>query len=100
MGFGISAALLLSAVTVSTCVSPPPAVMPLRFTVCAPASSRIAAGSGMASSVGGSLSPDTTTVNVRDTVPLSPGVPRLLSRPPSVTVTVMIALPETLASGV
>ena len=42
----------------------------------------------------------TVTVNVRTTVPLSPAVPRLLSRPPSVTVTVMIAEPLCSATGV
>ncbi len=93
--------LLLEAVTCSGwLLSPVPAVIPVRFTVCSPASSAIGAGSAIASSVGGSFTPVTVTVNWRLNVPLSPGVARLLSRPPSVTVTVTIAVPNALATGV
>src|SRR6185295_18519578 len=52
------------AVTVNVCVSPPPAPIPERFTVCSPAFSRIAGGSGIAFSVGGSLTGVTFTVTV------------------------------------
>ena len=44
-----------NAVTVSGWLSPPPALIPLRFTVWTPASSRIAGGSGIAFNVGGSF---------------------------------------------
>ena len=62
VGFGISARLLLRAVTCSGCVSAGPAVMPVRLTVCTPESSGIAAGSAIGSSVGGSV---LTTINVK-----------------------------------
>ena len=56
--------LLDVAVTVSTCVSPPPAAIPVRLTVCALASSRIAAGFVIASRVGAAF----TTVTVATAV--------------------------------
>ena len=80
------------AVTVSVWLSPPPAVIPDRFTVCSPASSRIAGGSGIAFNVGGSFTAVTFTVNVRVTV--------CVPVPPSSTVTVMIADPFAFATGV
>ena len=89
VGLGISAVLLELAVTVSTCVSLPPAAIPLRFTVCAPASSKIAAGFVIASSVGASF----TAVTVRANVSLVVVVP-------SFTVTVIVAVPDRLAAGV
>ena len=84
------------AVTVSTCVSPPPTAIPVRFTVCAPASSKIAAGSVIAVIVGASFNAVTVTVKVCVVVATP-----LLSVPPlSVTVTVMTAVPLALATGV
>ena len=67
-------------------------MIPLRFTVCSPASSRIAGGSGIAFSVGGSFTAVTFTVKVRENVFVPP--------PSSVTVTVMIADPLAFATGV
>src|SRR5919107_959141 len=46
VGSGISAVLLDSAVTVSVWLSPPPAVIPVRFTDCAPELCGIFAGLG------------------------------------------------------
>ena len=56
VGIGMTVGSLLVAVTASGWLSPAPAVMPLRLTVCSAASSAIAAGSGIASSVGGVFS--------------------------------------------
>src|SRR3569623_3589719 len=55
VGLGISAVLSLTAVMVRCCVSPAPALMPVRFTVCWPELGRIGAGSAIASIVGGRL---------------------------------------------
>ena len=89
VGLGISAVLLDVAVTVSTWVSPPPAAIPVRFTVCALASSRIAAGFAIVSRVGASF----TAVTVRTKVSLVVAVP-------SLTVTVIVDAPNWLAAGV
>ena len=56
------------AVTVSTWLSPPPALIPVRLIVCCGASSRIAAGLAIASSVGRSLTAFTVSVNVHSEV--------------------------------
>ena len=90
----------LVAVICSGCVSPPPAPIPLRLIVCCAASSAIAAGSAIASSVGRSFTGVTVTVKVRETTPLSTSVARSLSRPPSVTVTVMTLDPDAFGTGV
>ena len=96
VGFGIRLVLLDVAVTVSTCVSLPPAAIPVRFTVCALASSKMAAGSAIAARVGASFTAVTVTVKVCVVVATP-----LLSVPPlSVTVTVMSAVPLALATGV
>src|SRR5262249_56718719 len=81
------------AVTVSDWLSPPPALMPARFTVCSPASSGIAGGFGIGFSVGGSLTAFTVSVN---------DVNEVCSTPPTVffTVIVIVATPDALASGV
>ncbi len=92
VGLGISPVLFDEAVTVNVCVSPPPGLMPVRFTVCSGASSRIAAGSGIALSVGGSFTGVTFTVKVRENVLVPP--------PSSITVTVTIADPFASATGV
>src|SRR5260221_10637683 len=64
VGFGISAVLFDEAVPVSIWLSPPPAVMPDRLTVCCAASSRIAGGFGMIFRVGGSFTRVTVSTNV------------------------------------
>ena len=93
---GINPGLLELAVTVSTWLSPPPALIPLRFTVCNPASSRIAAGLLMAASVGASFTPVTVTTNVFVTALTPP-----LAVPPlSVTTTLIVAVPFALVTGV
>ena len=78
-----------------------PAVMAVAqpATVCAPASS-VTVWSAPLVNDGASLTAVTVTVKVRTAVPLSPAVPRSLSRPPSVTVTVITAEPDALATGV
>ena len=85
VGLGISAVLLLDAVTVSGCDSPPPAEMPDRLTVCAPASS-LMVRLPIAFNVGASLT--AVTVSTKLSLALSE---------PSLTVTVIVAVP--LASG-
>src|SRR5262249_8725553 len=62
----MSAVLFDVAVTVSGSISPPPAVIPERLTVCRPESSGIGAGFGIAFSVGGSSTADTVSRNVSD----------------------------------
>ncbi len=52
LGCGTSPGLLELAVTVNPWLSPPPALIPPRFTVCTPASSRMATGLPIAASVG------------------------------------------------
>ena len=96
LGLGISPGLLELAVTVSTWLSPPPALIPLRFTVCKLASSRIAAGLLIAASVGASFTLVTVTVNVFVTATTPP----LAVPPSSVTITVIVAVPLALATGV
>ena len=60
----ISSGLLDVAVTVKLCDSPPPAEIPVSSIVCCAASSRMASGSAIASSVGASLTASTVTVTV------------------------------------
>ena len=74
------------AVIVSVCVSFGPAEMPARLIVCAAASSKIAAGSPIAAIVGASFTAVTATEKVRVIVGLSVW--------PSLTVTVIVALPD------
>ena len=81
----------LTAVTCNVCESPGPAVMPVKFTVCEPAFSLIAAGSAITARVGAWLTGLTVTVKVRVTM--------LLLVPPSFTVTVIVALPKANATG-
>src|SRR4051812_23179246 len=65
LGVGITAGLLLVAVTARTWTSPPPAVMPVRLTDCGVVvSSRIGPGSEIGLSVGASLIAVTVTVRV------------------------------------
>src|SRR4029077_5837394 len=73
--------------------------MPVRLTVCCAASSLIAAGFEIASSVGASLTGLTVTLNVREKVPSS-ALPAMPSSPASRTVTVIVAVPLWLATGV
>ena len=87
VGLGINVVLSLVAVTCSACVSPVPAVIPVRFTVCRPAFLLIAAGSAMASKVGGWFTRLTITLKVRATV-ASSALPMIPSRPAFRTVTV------------
>ena len=68
-----------------------PEVIPERFTVCAPLSSRIDK-SAIGSRVGGSFTALTVTVKVRVVI--------LLAAPPSLTLTVMVAVPAALGNGV
>ena len=94
----MTAVLLLDAVTCNGwALSPGPAEMPDRFTVCSPASSRIGAGSGIASSVGGSFTAVTVIVNV-----CWPEVssPPLAVPPSSCSSSVMVAVPLTPVAGV
>ena len=91
-GFGISPVLLLLAVTRSGWDSPPPAVIPARFTVCSDESSSIDTFDS-AFSVGVSFNGFTVTSNVRLNVALSPAVIRFPSSPPSSIVTVMVVVP-------
>ena len=73
------------AVTVNVCASSAaPELMPLKLIVCGPASSTMNL-SGMASSVGGSLTGLIVTVKVRVAI--------LLDAPPSLTLTVTRAVP-------
>ena len=93
------AVLLLVAVTRNGWDSPSPAAIPVRETVCSGASS----SSTMSLSgdrVGASLTAFTVTVNEVCTVRLSAAVLRSPSRPPSSTVTVMIAVPLWPGTGV
>jgi hypothetical protein len=76
------------AVTVRAWLSPPPAVIPERLTVCAAASSAIAAGVGMAFTVGASF----TALTVR-TNDLS------VTASPSLTAMVIVAASDGAASG-
>jgi len=65
VGWGIKVVLLEVAVTVRTCVSLlAPVPSPDRFTACAPASSRMAAGLSIAASVGTSFMAVTFTATV------------------------------------
>ena len=91
-GSGIKPVLLLDAVTFSGCVSPPPAVIPLRLTVCS-AAFCCSCSPVKVLIVGASLTGATVTRKVRVTVRLSPAVDRLPSRPASSTTTVMTAVP-------
>src|SRR5436190_1070214 len=98
VGLGISPGLLLTAVTVRVCLSPRPAVMPVRLTVCrgaVPVFSRIAGGLVIVASVGAWLTGVTTTLNDR----LIEGTAPLATPPLSSTVTVIVALPLTLVTG-
>src|SRR5258707_21253 len=67
--------------------------MPLRFTVCGGASSRIAAGFGTGSSVGASFTGFTVSTNVSL---MLTGVPPIVF----VTVTVIVAVPNWSSAGV
>src|SRR5262245_46171415 len=89
----MSPVLFEVATTDSGSISPPPAVIPLRFTVCSPASSGTGAGSGIASSVGGSSTGFTVNRNESDAVSVVP---------PEVNdaVTVMVAVPDRSGAGV
>src|SRR6185437_16035199 len=93
VGFGIKAVLSLRAVTVRFCVSPRPAVIPDRLTVCGPALS-VSSGAGFAIGfkVGAWLIGLTVTRKLRETALLVPP-------PLSVTVTVIVALPLAPATG-
>src|SRR4051812_40105336 len=95
----ISAGLLLTAVTVIRCVSPGPAVMPVRLIVCwawlLAFCSRIDAGLGMTLIVGAWLTGRIVTVKVRETEL----TPALAVPPLSVTVTVITAVPLALGVG-
>ncbi len=64
LGCGTSPGLLELAVTVNPWLSPPPALIPPRFTVCTPASSRMATGLTIAASVGASFTVLTVIVKV------------------------------------
>ena len=98
-GSGIRVELLLDAVIRSSCDSDGPAEIPCRFTVCSGASS-LTDTSAMLSISGASLTLATLTMKERLKLPLSPVVFRFPSRPPSSTVTVMVAEPFWLAMGV
>ena len=99
VGSGIRAELLLDAVIRSSCDSEGPAEIPCRFTVCSGASS-LTDKSAMLSISGASFTLATLTTKEWLTLRLSPAVFRLPSRPPSSTVTVMVAEPFWLATGV
>ncbi len=75
------------AVTVSVCVSPPPAVIPVRFTVWSAASSRMAGGSGIGFKVGASFTGVTVSTNVSL---MLTGVPPIVF----VAVTVTVVVPN------
>src|SRR4051794_37436458 len=97
VGLGISPGLLLMAVKVKLWeVSPVPGVAPLKLTVCGPEFSRIGAGLLIGPSVGAWLIPVTVTVKDWVTVSMAP-----LAVPPlSITVTVIVATPLALGTGV
>ena len=90
--------LELVVVTCSGWLSPPPALTPVNGTDCSVASSLIVRLL-IAVTVGTSLTGSTVTLNVRTVLALSLAVARLLSSPPSVTVTVIVATPDWSASG-
>lgn len=88
---GIKVGLLEDAVTVSVWFSfVAPEFIPVKFTVCWPASS-LMLKPFRASIPGGSFTAFTVTVNVRVTI--------LFEVPPSFTVTVMVDTPEAFATG-
>ena len=95
-GVGIKAGLLLVAVTFKSWAAPPPAVMPVSGIVRVVRSfSKNEAGVVIGSSVGGTLSGMTVTVNVRKAMFWPP----LAVPPSSVTVTVITAVPLAVGSA-
>ena len=99
VGWGTRSVLLLLAVTCRGWLSWPPAVMLASWIVCRGASSSIVVVL-MPLSVGGTLAWATLTMKMRVVLTLSPVVASWLSAPASVTVTVMVAVPEASATGV
>src|SRR5437773_1592054 len=96
LALGIKVVLPLLAVIVIVSVPPLPSVMPERFTVCGPG---LTVGSRtllIGSIVGGWLIGETVTVKVR----LKVLTPPLAVPPLSITVTVIVAWPVALATGV
>ena len=90
-GLGINPVLLLEAVTVKACDSPPPAATPLKLTVCRPAFTLIETLL-IAVIVGTSLTAFTVTVNVVVVV-ASSALFAIPSMPASRTDTVIVEVP-------